>query len=203
MNKKVLGIVVVLMAVSMLATPLIVYAKPTIKDVDFRIEVWPADPALSDWSKFKSFSAGESENSKFLIMPIIGMPPLIDDIPSVDDFMADPFAYLGVTGGVRFTIGTWEHEGMVEGMLIHLNYYADGTHKAIEQYTFTFDDAEESTLEILSLINRKGEGKLVGTRGTGYFEGAKFAGSYDKTEFYYPFGVAFVVLEGEGEIMLK
>ena len=62
-------------------------------------------------------------------MPIIGMPPLIDDIPSVDDFMADPFAYLGVTGGVRFTIGTWEHEGMVEGMLIHLNYYADGTHK--------------------------------------------------------------------------
>jgi len=191
------------LTVSMLITPLIVYAKPTVEDVDFRIEIWPADPAVYDWSKFKSFDAGESANSKIFKFPVIGVPPLLDEVPTVEDFMADPFDYLSVTGGFRFTIGNWEHEGMFVGWAIHINYYADGTHKAIEQYTFTFDDAEESTLEVLSQIDRNGVGKLVGTKGTGYFEGAKFAGTYDKIEFWYPFGVAFVVLEGEGEIMLK
>ena len=77
MNKKVLGIAVVFMVVAMLASSIgAVLAKPTIKCVDFRVESWPApmnDPDY-DWSKFKTFPAGESGNDKIIRIPTLGVP---------------------------------------------------------------------------------------------------------------------------------
>ena len=66
LNRKVLGIAVVLLAVAMLATPL-VSAKPTIESVEFRIESWPY--LSGDFSKSKSVTAGESGNKKVIRIP--------------------------------------------------------------------------------------------------------------------------------------
>ncbi|PVX23834.1 MAG: hypothetical protein CW716_11180 [Candidatus Bathyarchaeum sp.] len=211
MKKKMLGVFTCLLVVAMLATPLVASAKPAIKPVTFRVEAWPAGPD-GDWSKYKLILAGESGNLKLLQLPLEGEPPLLDFVPDPADVNAFPdcFAFLGF-GGVRFMIdgANLLGEGRVEKMLIQTTQFADGSYRATEKWTFKFYDTEQSTLE-LSIVTKNGEGKCVGTRGTGYFEGAQFKGAFTENLNWYVLPVelgggdaAFSVIEGTGELMLK
>ena len=208
MNRKLLLIVLTL-AVVLLATPLLasVSAEPkTVAAVAFRVETWPADPAVADYSKFKFFTVGDSGAYKIIRLPASGHLPLIDDglLPY------DPSAYgkwmpLIGFGGVRLTIGEEEPiEGGVQQMIIHTNTFADGSGNAIEKWVFTFADG---TLEVSATMDRNSGGKCVGTHGTGIFAGAKFSGTFDAQMYGYvipgppPTGVIFKIQEGTGEIM--
>jgi hypothetical protein len=208
MKKKILGIFACLLVAAILSTPLVVCAKPAVKPVTFKVEAWPS--ATGDYSKYTEILAGESGNFKLLRLPLEGEPPLLDVVPNPLDFLADPFSYLGV-GGIRFTIdgANLLGEGRVEKMLIQTTQFADGSYQATEKWTFKFYDAEQSTLE-LSIVTKNGEGKCVGTRGTGYFEGAQFKGAFTENLNWYVtpewlggWTAAFSVIEGSGELMLK
>ena len=199
MNKKIFGIFASLLVVAMLATPLIasVSAKPATYAVEFRVESWPNINDLGDWT---TFPTGQE---KFVIIKrlnCIGIPPLIDEesIDMPDDLLAS-------RGGVRLIItGKGTYEGTVEQVIIFTQSDAatGDTRFSVEKWTFTF---AEGTLEV-STTFRDGEGKCVGTRGTGLFEGAHFKGAYDITLTWFtaPGGnPSFKVAVGSGEIRLK
>jgi hypothetical protein len=209
MNKRILGLFACLVVSTMLTIPMVVSAKPVVKSVTFEIESWPAGPT-GDWSKYTEFFAGESGNLKLLRLPLEGQPPLLDVVPDPAAFTADPFSYLG-RGGVRLIIDGTDilGEGRVEKMLIQTSLFADWSSLATEKWTFMFDDSEQSTLE-LSIVTNNGEGKCVGTRGTGYFEGAQFKGTFTEVLYWYVtpewlggWNAAFSVIDGTGELMLK
>jgi hypothetical protein len=203
-NRKVLVTFVVLMAAAMLATPLIscAAAKPTVKSVVFRLETWPANPELADYSKFKYFECGESENVMLLRLPTDGVPPLLDFVPTLEQWNANPFLYLE-KGGIRLIIDGVPMVGVAEQMVINCRV---GTGlddwDAAEKWTFTF---AEGTLELSAVSTSDGLGTCIGTRGTGYFEGAKFMGTF--TSVLYPYdlygtGVELKVQVGTGELMM-
>jgi hypothetical protein len=202
LNRKVLGIAVVLLAVAMLATPL-VSAKPTIESVEFRIESWPY--LSGDFSKSKSVTAGESGNKKVIRIPTYGEPLLVDDVPSTNPL--DPtywfLLFMAQREGVRLTInGDDPMEGTVEQMALQTITFADGSWTASEKWTFTF---AEGTLEVSAISHKNGMGKCVGTHGTGIFEGAEFTGTFDANRYWYEWtgvaNVGFKIQEGTGEIM--
>ena len=202
MNRKILVTVVFLVSAALLATPLVVTAgaKPTIASFAFRVETWP--DLAGDFDKFKHFSAGESENGVIIRIPSIGNAPLIDDVP--DNTWPSWYQYLG-RGGVRLTIdGMGTYVGNVTQMVIHSNFFANEVKFSIEKWTFTFD---EGTLEV-SVNTANGEGKCIGTRGTGIFAGVKFSGTFDTHAYEYtipvtspPLSVQFKIQEGTGEVM--
>ena len=208
MNRKVLGIAVLALAAVMLTTPLMVSAKPTIKSVEFRIESWP-DFVFGDWSKFKAFPAGVSGNLKLMKLPAYGTPPLIDDIPDPGNPAEWLPALLNAWGGVSFSIEgeTEDMVGTVLQWVIISNTFTDGSVSAVEKMTFTFDDPQ-GTLEISAHFDKDGNGMCIGTSGTGYFEGAKFTGTFTTIRTVYDLSMIgaegnaiFKIQEGTGEIM--
>jgi hypothetical protein len=166
MNKKILGISVGLLVVAMLATPLMVSAKPVVWSVEsFSLTTLP--DLLGDWSKFKMVETKSG-------------PILVDHIPTI--------------GPVELVYddGVSEHTliGEVKQMVLTSKLYLNDDPARVmgnEKWTFTFADAEASTLEVsanfwiddMFAAEPNGGGTCVGTNGTGVFEGAKFKGTFD------------------------
>ena len=213
MNRKVLVIVLAL-AVAMLATPLVacVNAKPRIATVEFRSETWGNRDNPNP--KYRLGPAGDSGVALMKQINIIGIPPLTDKTPPDMPSVADALAY---RGGVRLVItedsNTYTLLGTVEQLLITGMAKTDWGVVDNEKATITItenpgggapDGWEGSTLE-LSLPFIRGEGKIVGNRGTGIFEKAQFRGTYSMVAggLLIPPGIPAVykVQWGTGEIM--
>jgi hypothetical protein len=187
MKKKILGIFVSLLAVVMLASPLVVCvsAKPVVWSVEFSFSTLP-DMISGDLSKFKMV-----ETRSGLVK--------VDHIPTIgDDLVLD------------YDDGTTQDtlSGEVSQMVITSKLFEGDPFRVMgnEKWVFTFDDAEASTLEISAvfwmddmLTQPNGWGKCVGTSGTGIFEGAKFKGTFD-TEMYIQLNGILKLQYGEGEI---
>ena len=214
MNRKVLVIVLAL-AVAMLATPLVacVNAKPKIATVEFRSETWGNRDNPNP--KYRLGPAGNSGVVLMKQINIIGIPPLTDKTPPDMPSVADALAY---RGGIRLVItedsNTYTLLGTVEQLLI--TGVAHAVQSALndnEKATITITENpgggapagwEGSTME-LSLPFIRGEGKIIGNRGTGIFEKAQFRGTYSMIGgvVFIPPGIPAVYKAqwGTGEIM--
>ena len=159
------------------------------------------------------FPAGVSGNFKLMKLPAYGSPDylggLIGYIPDQANLGEWGPLLFASAGGVSLSIqGEAEPRiGTVTQKVVKSNTFADGSVIAAEKWTLTFDDG---TLEVSSNHGKDGMGLCVGTKGTGYFEGAKFSGTYVATMTPYdltPFGMEgtaiFKVQLGTGELMLK
>lgn len=204
------------MAVAMLVTPLVasVNAKPRIATVEFRSELWGNRDNPNP--KNRMGPAGDSDNTLMKQINIIGIPPLTDKIPGGDPLtVADALAY---RGGVRLVITedsiTYTLLGTVEQLLITGMARSGWGLVDNEKATITITENpgggapegwEESTLE-LSLPFVRGEGKIIGNRGTGIFENAQLRGTYSMDGGVViipipPFLAVYKAQWGTGEIM--
>jgi len=189
MNKKILGVFVSLLAVVMLATPLVacVSAKPVVWSVEFSLTTLP--DLLGDWSKFKMV---ETKSGPILVdhIPTIGEVEL-----GIDDGVDDPYLMTGVVTQMVLTSKLYLNDDPARVM-------------GNEKWVFTFADAEASTLEVsanfwiddMFAIEPNGGGTCVGTYGTGVFEGAKFKGTFDTIMIPQPGGGILKTQYGSGEI---
>lgn len=216
MKRKILGLAVVLMAIAMMATPLLasVNAKPTVATVEIYSESWPRVNDLGD--KLRMGSAGKSNNTIIHALNIFGNGDLIDpeEPPAGINLPVD--LVMG-NGGVRLTINDGAKEyvltGSMDQLLLQMMINPSGG-QVVHKTTWTIldasenapDDAEGSTLEVLGVSQPGGGLKAVGTRGTGIFEGAKFKGTYTSQTFAFATGqgqVLFRIDTGAGELMFK
>lgn len=183
MNRKVSVIFVALMAVAMLATPL-VSAKPVVWSVEFSLETLPDLSEDADWSKYKEVVTKSG-------------PVLVDQIPTIGTVV------LGYNDGVS------DHTmiGVVKQTVLTSKLYIfDDPIKVFgnEKWTLIFDGG---TLEVSAnfwiddLLNPpNGGGKCVGTHGTGIFNGAIFKGTFDTIMIPTGSGGIFKIQFGSGEI---
>ena len=215
MNKKVLVIAVALMAVAMLATSLVacVKAKPTIATVEFRSETW--GDLFNPNEKTKTGPAGNSSSILMKKINIIGNPPLTNMTPpsnkptAADALVARGGFCINITQGSN----TYTLLGTVEQFLITGLMKPQWGVIDNEKATVTITDNpgggappgwDESTLELSILFNR-GEGKILGNRGTGIFKNALFRGTYsmNATTVFVPSLMTVAVYKvqwGTGEI---
>jgi hypothetical protein len=188
MNKKILGIFVSLLVVAMLATPLVVCvnAKPTTATVVFRSETW--GDLFNENEKEKVCTVGNSSNAVMKKINIIGNPPLTNMTPplekpsAADALVARGGFCINITQGSN----TYTLLGTVEQFLITGHARPGLGLVDNEKATVTITDNpvgtapsgwDGSTLE-LSIIWIKGEGKILGNRGTGIFKNVQFRGTY-------------------------
>jgi hypothetical protein len=211
-------LVVVLLTAVMLATPLVVCvnAKPATATVVFRSETWGDRDNPNE--KNRMGVTGNSSNVLMKQINIIGIPPLTDITPPNQPTTADATAY---RGGIRLEItedsNTYTLLGTVEQLLVTAMAIKAGSGWGLvsnEKATVTItenpvgdapDGWEGSTLE-LSIIMIRGNGKILGNKGTGIFENAQFRGTYSlaATQFFVPsLGtvVVYKVQWGTGEMM--
>jgi len=190
LKSKVLVIAVALMAVAMLATPLVacVNAMPTIATVEFRSEVW--GDLFNENEKERMGTVGNSSNILMHKINIIGNPPLLyidpPDKPSVADALA---ARGGIELIITMGLDTYTLVGSVEQLLIHgMAKPPKGMNvneKAIIRITANPGGGapggwDGSTLELSLVFTRSGGGKILGNRGTGIFENVQFRGTFSQ-----------------------
>jgi hypothetical protein len=215
-KSKVLVIATALMAVVMLATPLVacVNAKPTIATVEFRSETWGDLPNPNE--KERMGVVGNSTNILMHRINIIGNPPLLDfDPPPGSPTVADALA---ARGGIELNItmgsNTYTLVGSVKQLLIHGMARPGKGVMDNEKAIITIlenpgggapDGWCESTLELSLVFTRSGGGKILGNRGTGIFKNVQFRGAFTQAAtalFVPPYGLAvYKVQWGIGEIM--
>jgi hypothetical protein len=190
MNKKLLGFALAFIFLAMLATPLVACAsaKPVVWSVEFSFSTLP-DLITGDSSKLKMVE------TKPGVVKVDYIPTFGDDLVLVYNDGVDDHTLTGVVTQMVITSTLFTNEDPPR---------ARGT----EKWVFTFDDAETSTLEIsanfwmdnMYAAEPNGGGTLVGTYGTGVFEGAKFKGTFDTLMALGPSGI-LKTQSGSGEIM--
>ena len=190
MNKKILGIIVVLMAIAMLATPMVGIswaAKkfPTIVDFDLTIQVWPDfDHNLNPPARMYFNDEGDYIMRN---LRLYGEPPLVDVLPPAIEDLPD--------GGIRLTMDDGVNEYTLIGTFVKytkINIFYDGPPPAttdvygLSKWSFTItevesvasgtapDNAEGSTMKGWVSTDTANNVPMtyVSTKGTGMFHGA-------------------------------
>ena len=193
MNKKVLGITLVLLTVAMLAAPLLGTAeaccygrrwrKPAIATVEYSIQVWPALPLPADYEPI----TGDNIAMGYKNLATVGTPPLVETYPPT-------IASYGKGGfKLAITIDGQDYElfAAVQKKILWFVQYTDGRNIEISKWSFTIvESADAITLDAVGdtlegwLMMRNNKIVVMSTAGTGIFNGAHLIG--DLTYTVYP-----------------
>jgi len=210
-NKKSLGMILVLLTVVMLAATLVGNAeaccyggkwrKPVIATVEYSIQVWPVLPQPADYEKI----TGDNIVMGYKNLATFGTPPLVETYPPT---MAD---FGKGSGGFRLVITRGGEDlelfAAVQKKILLFVIYTDGRAVEISKWSFTIVPSEDATTlgavgDALEgwLLMRNGKTLITSTTGTGVFEGARLIG--DLTTTAYSGGpVIFTVSVGSGLIV--
>jgi hypothetical protein len=214
LNRKVLGIAVFLMAVAMLATPLLGSAKktPTVAPFEVTFQTWP-DLVYMANPPYKEYFTDEGRVVKNL--RCIGEPPLIEDLGAMT---LDDWPH----GGIRLTfyVGTVKEYtliGTVDRMVKNSIFYgfpATTNVVAVGKWTFEITDVESgvgnapenavgSTMSGWYTLDLAGAGEIYeSTMGTGMFHRASMVVSLSITAVFVE-GVLFAHETGEGDMLFR
>jgi hypothetical protein len=188
-NRKIILTATLFLIAAMLATPL-ASAKPEVWSVDFELQTLPYYSEDADWSKFKEFQTEKG-------MLVVDHIPAIGEVVLEIDNGEDP---------------SYTMNGVVTQMVLCSKLYLNDDPMKVmgnEKWTFTFDDAEASTLEVSAnfwiddlTTQPNGGGTCVGTHGTGVFEDAIFKGAFTTVMILMGPGEGILKIQfGSGEIM--
>ena len=212
LNRKVLVIAVFLMAVAMLATPLVGIGKktPTLAPFEVTFQTWPD----LDWvanPPYKDYLTDEGREIKNL--RCIGEPPLIEDLGAMT--LADyPHGGISLTINVG-TVKEYTLIGTVERIIKFTIFYgwpAVTEAYAVGKWTFEITDVESgvgnapenavgSTMSGWYTLDTAGAGEIYeSTMGTGMFHGASMVVSLSTIPVFVE-GVLFAHETGEGNML--
>lgn len=214
MDKKIFGIVLILLTVVILAAPMLGTAEacgwgrrrnPVIATVEYSMELWPSGTQPDNFEVL----TGDDIVMGYRNLATYGNPPFLDTYPpSLLDFGKGGFRLTITKGGEDF-----ELIAEVQNLILYFVQYTDGSTREIAKWSFEIVsnddaialDAVGDTLEGW-LLMRNGKGLVTSIRGTGIFKGACLRCDLTITPYYIstPGGnfVIFTVGVGSGLIVL-
>jgi len=200
MNKKILGVFVSLLAVAMLAIPIIGavqagYGGKNVATFEWEVQLWALRPPHED-TRGKLIEKEEGNMVVSKNIHTVGEPPLVDDInlpplgttppwnPTWDDYP---------DGGIRLTVtpegeASYTLVGSFEKVMLWIVMVPRGAMLENSRWSFEITAVEDGVAPAGAvgstmygtLINVQGGSEMVlkSTKGTGIFEGAFLRGTY-------------------------